>query len=219
MPEELLLSLPECHQRLTVLMGETAPAIVTLKKWSSRGKLKTAKVQEGRSRPRYRFSVVRKLAEQSVAKQQALKLQQDQARAASKRPAVPRPARKAAVDLAPLLDSLRTELGTAAAAIQTAVRQELAEKALSSALQDAVSRELTKVSGEVLSAIHVIDSIKRHLMNKYDAEVTALKERVRELERENATLREQSRSLDAQRVNANLTRILEKIDTLQQQLA
>jgi len=216
---EELLSLPECGARLKAAMGVQAPALVTLKRWSSDGKLKGAKVEARNGRHRYRFDVVQQMAMAAVQDSTSPHAKKDRMRSAEKAGV----ASTAIAGANPLilhaddLEQLKAYLGALLCerteAMLAELKKSLEEKALSSAISDAVETAMARISKQVTDGLKTLEATRVAMMLKYDSVDAMRKDKVDALAAENEKLRRDANSLDVQRIASTLRQILDQLQT------
>ena len=217
---EELLSLPECSARLKAAMGAQAPALVTLKRWSSDGKLKKAKVEARNGRHRYRFEVVRLVAMSAVQESTSTHAKRDRIRSAEK-------AGVASTDTAganPLilhaddLESLKAYLGglmqDSMRVMLRDLKAALEEKAISGAVSGAVETAMGRISTQLTDGLKTLEATRVSMMLKYDSVDALRRDKVDTLTEERDRLRKDATSLDAHKVAATLSQMMDILRSL-----
>jgi len=213
--EEELLSLPECEVRLRGAIGAHAPTLITLKRWSAGGRLDEAKVRDHRGRPRYRYSRVEEVARARAAQSTSTHARAERLKAAG------RAGQRGVLmvdtrDLEALKNVVTLQLEELGGQLVEQVRAGISEKVLTDVVSKAVAGAMEQLSKDITATVASVDAIRKSLMLKYDAEVAMLRGRIDELKAENERLKASaSGSLDAQRVYAQLNRVLDKLGALQ----
>lgn len=227
------LTLTECHARLKETMGAEAPALVTLKRWSSTGRLDAGKAAKGsRRQPQFLFKVVEEVARKSVTTSRHKAAVIDHVLRKGVAPAVDAesraPSKRVAVldedDLQRLLDRLTIKVETSAASFRDRMAEEvmasLRQAPLQEALMETVRGEVQKLGGKVAEALLAVQSIGRTMMQKYDAECTDLREKLAALKKENEELRKGASSiLDVQRLNVTLAKVQDRLANIESSMA
>jgi hypothetical protein len=168
------ISLSECHRRLIAEMGDQAPAAITLKRWKRDGRLEKAIVRStergaggygaeksGGRTARFRFAEVLKIARGASL---------------ATRPQIKAVRRAASVSSADGLSSeVVAQLGKTFSD-QVGAQVSAALKAWAPSASEAGEGHRA-----LLAAATNLEATRRQLMIKYDAEITALKERVAQL--------------------------------------
>lgn len=183
-------SLKEVCRRLQDDLGDSAPAEITIKRWSASGRLKTAEVRIGGTpRPRWRYSVVLRIVRSSFAKADA----DVEPLPASSRPPAAGPS-----------DGLRPEHIT-----------EIVHQAIADALRRLPSPApavATAMHPEVQQAVANLAAAQRALMLKYDSEINQLRQRLAETQEQLKAAR--NGALDLMRLNGNLSAVAARLDAL-----
>lgn len=230
-----LMSLAQCqaHMRADPLLGEKAPSLITLKRWSSSGLLKPAMhprqpkragrlkpgAGQGDARQRHAYDLDRviQITKEALA---------DRFAAPAPTPVVPRavgtvepvePSPAAAAAMPPAGGQPPGSVTTGGAAMQPAAHRaadqpELLGQILAS-MQDlaaAVKRHASLIEGGLAD----LAATRRMLMNKYDGERTAMSMRIDELSQRNALLEKSATSIDVPKLNSLLTRISDQLNQM-----
>lgn len=214
--EEELLSLPECEARLRAALGPRAPTLITLKRWSAGGRLNVAKVSDERGRPRYRYVDVEGVARERAQQSTATRAREERLKAAAKAGGQDRVLIVDRRDLEALSNLFTVELEKLGGQLVDQIRSGIAEKVLTDVVREAVASATAALGKDLAAAIASVEAIRRSLMLKYDAETAMLRGRIDELKAENERLkRDAAGALDAQRVSAQLNKIIDKLGEIQ----
>lgn len=156
-----LMALPQIAARLAMEgeLGARAPALVSLKRWSAAGALNSAqRFPDGRNRPLYVYQAVKAIC------QAKLPLRFDDLPPEG---STPSPVTEAKVDLTPVLERM--------AALEGAYRQQQLQT--QQALAD-IAQQLARLA----AATDTLEHTRRTLMTRYDAEITALRSRIEQMQ-------------------------------------
>lgn len=209
------LTLQQCADQLKQDLRARVPAMITLKRWSSSGLLDHAKtLTKDNKRPKYVYAAVLAFV-QSKHKNYSSKEASPPAESSQSAQRHHGQDRDIGVHdtaaRAPIHKP--TALGDAgAASTDTAFLLTSIERMLTPLVNDA----LGSVQRELGNGLSNLDAIRRMMMTKYENESTALRARVAELTSENHQLK--SVSIDASKLNLQISRLSEKVDSLTTQL-
>lgn len=223
--QEQLLSLDECRSLLLSELGDSTPALVTLKRWSQGGLLDCAKrIPDKGRRVRFHYqdlaARVRELSRSRIAPQDApppsihtaTQVEQVLVHNASELRASHRAAERVAAPDA--------EVEEFSAKVQARLGPDLAEAlrpVLDDVLRPLLSEALAATQKQLTDGLANIRSIERSLMLRFDNENQLLRNKVAELKQENDRLRQQSNPIDMVRLQMTLTRLTEQIDALKRE--
>lgn len=219
-------SLPECHERLLIDMGSNAPALVTLKRWSSSGKLASALVGQTRGRKRYRYSDVLKqaVAASSQSTTRIAKRARLNNAAAEGIQRADRDGDAITVLRKGDLDDLKGWLGlqignmasTMTITVVNAVVASIGDREISAALTPAIQAAIDRQGEAITKAIQNIESLRVTMMNKYDAENNDLRSRLAAASLRYEQLERQVGGLDATKLLITLRRVEDRLNELAQ---
>jgi hypothetical protein len=196
------ISLTECALRLRAELGDAAPALVTLKRWSAAGHLDTAKhLARHASRARYQFPIVLQIAKSKRDTRQ-------EPPAATSADAGEGRELGRGVDPDALV-SLEAMIDRSVRAAVDAARPPSTQEAI----DGAVSRALDQVLAKMAAPLANLEAARRMLMSKYDAEANLLRQRIEELQLENQRLKLRASDVDAGKMNSLLQRILDRLNS------
>lgn len=211
------LSLTECHLRLKASLGDRAPSEITLKKWSSKGKLDDARIEQGpRKRPLFNYEAVYQhalsFASSSTNTGATRQRHRDAAKAGAKDARVGAIAALDDVDLAQILGCIRLESQTSVDRISSRLVGELRD-GMAEAIRCEVQSQVSAITAGLTKAIGDVGDIRRHLMTKYDAETTSLRQEISAL-REKDRLRDPI-GMSPERTAIALSRLTDQVAGLQ----
>lgn len=194
------------------VLGPTAPAYITLKRWAGAGALKTAQVlQPGYRRPLYKLDELAKIAAARLgraveASEPAPRRQADAAGGTTQRPV---PTATQSGD--PNRPSTHQQQAQPLAATDPAVLATLSLIAQTLVeIRDSLATTNQRDQA-VANGLSNLDATRKMLMSKYDSEAQGLKNRVQELERDNASLRTANSPIDVGKLNVLLSRVSDQL--------
>lgn len=217
-PKITPLSLQECSDLLQKEVP-SAPALVTLKRWSAGGILDGAKMYpDGATRPKYNYEVVLKIVKKHIsinaptaptAKKGVVQIQDSSAPAVSLSVST-------GDDVTPTqsLAQMVPPTPVAAPLFNEGALVEAIKELINAELRPILSDAIAQSQKQMIDGLTNLDSIRKILMVKYDAEIHSLRTRLNEVLAENERLKESSSGLNAERINAHLGRISMKLDSI-----
>lgn len=216
--DDELLSLPECQARLRASVGPHAPTLITLKRWSASGKLDAAKVQSGRARPRYRYGDVEEVARKHAARSTSARARDHRVKAAA-RAGVAGQGENAVLivdrgDLDALKSAVGEQLAKLGGGLMEEVKAGIADKILGEVVAQAMTAAMSRLTKDIVETVASVEVIRRTLMLKYDSETAMLRARNEELKAENDRLKRAAVDLDAQRISAQLNKIIDRLGVI-----
>lgn len=198
------LTLVECASRLKDDLGDQAPALITLKRWSAGKQLNKAKYISKsttagvKSRPKYHYDKVLDVALGSRG------LSSLPVKQVVLTPAIPKASEASTQATVDMVNPTNLNVNDLSELSDTIISR------LKPHLDALVLKALEQSHKDVTNAINNVESVRRTLMLKYDAQVDALRNKCDELVAENRKLK--SEVMDANRVSSQLARLNDRID-------